>query len=321
MRKTLYSVALASLLAAPTAHAGITFSDYNLITTGDMNNTSDVQGRVLVGGTLKSNAFTFGGHLPSGTLNPPAGIFNALANNVSNLNPNGRNFIFGQGNTVNGVSADPSATAAYTAGLANDLAALSQAYAGLATNSTVNATDRNQISFNAAPKMINGSSVAVFSIDQSFFTDGGTVKDLNGVSAGTTVVVNVTGGTPGNAPLNFSSGLNFNAFWGKQNEAKVIFNFINTTALNGIPNLGGSILAPNAVLNTNNTLVGSVYVKSITKVGEIDMARVGGVEVTGFNGFTPNVSAVPEPSSLAMCGLAGLAGLAAGWKRARKASA
>ena len=307
-------------LAAQAAPAGINLRDYNLITTGNLTQDgSDVQGRVLVGGTLSVNNFNFGGHL-SGALTPPGGIFNALGGNVANLDNNNTNFIFGSGgagSTTNGVAASPSAVAAYTTGLTGYLASVSSGYAGLATNSTYNATDPNQIRFAATPTTINGQSVAVFSVNQSFFAGSGTVSSLTGVTSATTVVVNVTGGTPGNDPLSFG-GINFSAFQNLNDQANIIFNFENATSLSGINNLGGSILAPNADLNTGNSLVGSVYVKSISNVGEIDQPHANGTEVTGFSGFVPAV--VPEPASIAST-IAGLGiAAAAGWRRRRRAA-
>lgn len=301
---------LAFVLAAATGQttvtAGLVLGDYNLITTGDVSYQSDVQGRVLIGGTLKSNNFTFGGHLGTPPLTPPAGIFNALGSGVANLNNNGKNFIFGSGGPIGGQVADPGATSAYTNGLTSYLSGVSAGYSSLIANSTINATNRNQIVFSATPTTIDGQSVAVFSVDQSFFTQSGTVTQLNGLTSGETVVINVTG----SGALNFSSGLNFSAFANAKDSANIIFNFENATALNGIGNLSASILAPNAVLNTNNSLVGSVYVNSITKVGEIDQPFSNGTEVTGFQGYTPQV--VPEPGSAVLL-LSGLAAAGVWW--------
>jgi choice-of-anchor A domain-containing protein len=315
-------------LAAQGASADINLGDFNLITSGSVTgDNSDVQGRVLVGGTLSVNGFNFGGHLSGSSLTPPAGIFNALAGNVTSLDNNGHNFIFGSGNTVNSpnspVSATPNLVAPYVSGLSSYLSMVSSDYAGLATNSTVTASDRNQISFAATPTMIHGQSVAVFSVDQSFFSSNGTVNSIttNGVAgfaAGTTVVINVTGGTPGNDPLSFGT---FSPFQNIQDSANIIFNFENATSLTGVNNLGGSILAPNADLNTGSSLVGSIYVKSISNTGEIDQPFSSGTEVHGFSGYVPAVSvAVPEPASVAstLAGLA-IAGVAA-WRRRRRAA-
>ncbi len=301
---------------APLASAGINLGDYNLITIGNVSDRSDVQGRVLVGGTLLTNNFTFGGHLGGASVSPPAGIFNAIDSGVTNLNTNGTNFLYGSGkSSINGVTATPSAVATFTNGLASYLNSVSSAYAGLTTNSTINTADMNQIAFNATPTLINGQSVAVFSVDQSFFNGSGTVSQLNGVTAGTTVIVNVTGGTVGNDPLSFGS-LNFSAFQNLSDQANILFNFENATQLNNITNLAGAILAPNAALNTGSSLVGSVFVQSITNVGEIDRPKSNGIEVNGFTGFVPSV-AVPEPASIVstLAGLVLVGGTA--WRRRR----
>jgi choice-of-anchor A domain-containing protein len=308
-------------LTSQGASAGIiSLSSFNLITTGNLTDNSDVQGRVLVGGTLNTNNFNFGGHLGGSILTPPGGIFNALAGNVTGLNNNGTNFIFGSGSPIGSQVANPVATAAYTTGLASYLASVSTGYAGLATNSTVNSTNLNLIQFTASPTTINGQSVAVFSVDQSFFTQTGTVSSLTGVTAATTVVINVTGGTPGNDTLSFGS-INFGAFQNLSDQSNIIFNFENATSLTGIANLGGSILAANADLNSTNSLVGSVYVKSISNTGEIDQPHNNGTEVTGFGGFVPALVGVPEPASVVsmLVGLAIAGG--ASWRRLRQRAA
>ena len=281
---------LAAILPSRVASAGITLSDYNLITVGNLSDRSDVQGRVLVGGTLTSS-LDFSGQL-SGPFNPPAGIFNSLAAGVT-LNDHGHGYITG------------AATAPYTAGLGSYLNSVSMGYAALATTGTVDTSDANQIKFNANPTMINGRNVAVFSLNSSFFTTAatanGTVTQLNGISASTTVVVNVLGG----GTLNFGSNHLFQNF---NNAANIIFNFENATSLTGVSNLGGAILAPLADLNTGQTLKGSIYVNSVSNVGEIDLPA--------FTGFVPNVTSVPEPGSLAMLAIG--APVLAGWFRRRR---
>jgi choice-of-anchor A domain-containing protein len=280
--------------SASLVSAGISLGDFNVITTGNLSDNSDVQGRVLVGGSLLTNNFNFGGHLGSNSsLSTPAGIFNNLGSGVTNLDNNGTNFLFGSATSateVNGISASPTEVASYTTNLASYLNSVSIGYAGLATNSTVSEPNNNQIAFNATPTTINGQSVAVFSVSQSFFEQSGTVSSLTGVTAGTTVIINVTGGADS---LSFQ-GLNFSAFQQLNDQANIIFNFENVTALNGVSNLGGSILAPDAVLNTGNSLTGGIYVQSIASVGEIDLANSMGTPGNGFTGFVT----VPEPSSI-----------------------
>jgi choice-of-anchor A domain-containing protein len=315
LNSRLFLVSTALVVLVPQiAPAGIDLGAFNLVTTGNLSDNSDVQGRVLVGGTLNTSNFNFGGHLSGSNLTPPGGIFNALGSGVTSLSNNGHNFIFGSGHTIGGVTASPSAVTPYTTGLASYLSSVSAGYAALATNSTINSNDPNQIKFAASPSLINGQSVAVFSVDQSFFTGNGTVSSLTGVGATTTVVVNVTGAA---AALNYGN-LNFSSFQNLNDQANIIFNFENATALNNITNLGGSILAPNATLSTGSSLVGSVYLKSISNTGEIDAPKVNGTEVTGFAGFVPSV-AVPEPASIvsSLIGLVLAGGVA--WRQRQRA--
>lgn len=269
---------LALILAPGAARAGFNLADYNLVTIGDLSDRSDIQGRVLVGGTLQTG-LDFGGQL-AGPSNLPGGVFNAVATGVG-LNDHGRGYVIG---------AD---AAPYLVGVGAELNRISAGYAALASNGTVNATDFNQIKFAATPTIINGRSVAVFNLNSSFFTTAptanGTVTGLDVGGAATTVVVNVFGG----GVLNFGSNHLFQNF---NNSANINFNFVDAAALNGVNNLGGAILAPGAVLNTGQSLKGSVYVGSVAAVGEVDLPT--------FSGFTPSVAAVPEPASLALLAVA-----------------
>ena len=132
-----------------------------------------------------------------------------------------------------------------------------------------------------------------------------------------TAIINVTGvGAQG-----FTNNLSFSNITNLQDSAKILFNFgTSATSLDGIPALGGSILAPDAVLSTNSTLVGGVYVGSLlNQGGEIDLARANGAQALGFTGFTP--SAVPEPASVVMVGLGGLLAVGGAAHRRRRRAA
>ena len=316
LKTRIFALAALSILGTTRiCSADLNLSQYNLIASGNLvSDSSDIQGRVIVGGTMSVNNFTFGGQLPAGSAGP-AGVFGTLGSGVSTLNANGNTYVYGgPTGAIAGQAANPSAVATYTNGLASYLSHVSTAYGAMATNSTVNASDRNQIAFTATPTTIGGRSVAVFSVDQSFFASSGTVSKLTGFDASTTIIINVTGGTPGNDPLNFA---NFSPFQNATNQANILFNFENATSLAGVNNLGGSILAPSADLSTSMTLVGSVYVKDVLSVGEIDLPKLGQAQETGFIGYVPNVSAVPEPSAIVLT-LMGLGASGAwGWRRRR----
>src|SRR5580704_1198936 len=64
---------------------------FNVITTGNITqDSSDIQGRVLVGGTLNVNNLTFGGQLGNiaGGTSGTNGVFNILGSGVTNPNNN-----------------------------------------------------------------------------------------------------------------------------------------------------------------------------------------------------------------------------------------
>ncbi len=322
LRSILLPAALIALTAQGASADLTSVSGFNLITSGNDNGEqSDVQGRVLIGGTLNVNNFTFGGQLAGSGIGTSGtnGVFNVLGTGVTNPNNNSiANAYYAtnnSGGTLSHASQNTSLVSGYTNNLSSFLTGLSTSYGNLTTNSTTTVNNSNgTVTFAATPGTINGKSVAVFSVDQSVFTHQNESFSLSGGNSSTTYIINVTGSATG---ITFDGGLQVSSLVNQYDSANILFNFENATSLTNIPNLGGSILAPNADLNTGNSLTGGVYVNSITNVGEIDLAQTNSsTRVAGFTGYAP--SAVPEPASIAstMAGLAIVAGVA--WRRRRR---
>ncbi|WP_158633425.1 collagen-binding domain-containing protein [Tautonia sociabilis] len=314
------AAAVALLITARSAPAAFSVGDlsrFNLITIGDLETHSDVQGRVLVGGTLRSNAFTFGGQAGSIQNAPPTflgspinGVFSAIDAGVTTLNTNGlpaSSVVYGSYGGPGLASATQNAAAVdfFTSGLSSALTGLSESIAGLAPTGMVDASDRNQIKF---LDPTNAGEVSVFSVGLDFFASGGTITQLE-VGSATTVIVNVVGA----GVLNASSGLQY--FQNFQDSANILFNMVDATEVNGINNLGASLLAPRAVLNTNATLRGGIYVGSVANVGEIDLPSSDGRFFGGYTGFVPTSMVVPEPSSAVLFGTAASVLAVVGWRR------
>lgn len=297
---------------------------FNLITSGNLSgDSSDVQGRVLVGGTLGVNQFTFGGQLGNiaGGTSGTNGVFNILGSGVTAPNNNSLPNVYyatnSSGGTVSNASTNASLVSGYTHNLGGYLTGLSTAYADLASNSTTTVSG-STVTFAATPTTIGGKSVAVFSVNQSVFTNQNESFTLSGGSSSTTYIINVTGGTAGNDALTFAGGLGLSNIINQNNSANILFNFENATALNGLPNLGASILAPDATLNTSNSLTGGVYVQAVQDTGEIDLSRANGTLVSGFTGFAPSI--VPEPSSVVMVTIGGALAVGFGVHRRRRSA-
>jgi choice-of-anchor A domain-containing protein len=306
--------------SADITNTPLTLANFNVITAGNLSDSSDIQGRVVVGGTLMTN-LNLGGQLSQSTNSSSInGYFSTVASGVSLSDNNlpATTFVYGtaSGGSVSGATQATASQASYYNGaLANYLTGLSTGYDHLTANSTATegtGSNTNLYTFNLNPTTIGGKSVAVFNVSASLFTNSSNTLQLStNPVAGETVVVNVIG----SGSISISSGLGISNFVNANDSANIIFNFENATALTIGENLGASILAPDAALNTNGvSLKGGVYVNSIANVGEIDLATSSSGSALGFTGYVP--ATVPEPASLAMMLLGG--GMAAGSAAVRR---
>ncbi|AMV36893.1 hypothetical protein VT85_05645 [Planctomyces sp. SH-PL62] len=156
---------------------------------------------------------------------------------------------------------------------------------------------------------------AVFDIDGESLFENTKVQQislyLNGhsLAKGESVVFNVSG-----VNFDFARSYNFtDGFVGSV--ANIIWNFYEATSINlNNSNFRGAMLAPDAILTNINTIDGSVFVKELgTRYGNGMRAEI---HTPLYLGYVPPPSAVPEPSSLAMAGLAALG--AAAWRLRRR---
>jgi choice-of-anchor A domain-containing protein len=182
-----------------------------------------------------------------------------------------------------------------------ELTGVSEAYSLMAPNSSLSGN-----TFVANPN--NGLAVFDLTATQLNALQGGVEFTFNGAS---TVVINVSGGD-----ISTSSGLNLNGLANNPAmRSKVIWNFTDATSIHFATNWYGAVLAPYALLTTNNTnLDGSAFVRSINLTGEL--------HVPYFSGFAPPFpgppAAVPEPASLSLAAI-GLGSLVIAGLRRRRA--
>lgn len=282
----------ATLLSTATSFAGA-ISTYNLVVTGNLDSTSEVEGRTFVGGTLTGSASNYGiGLLPAANYAGTDTLTVGGAISVSNINISTGNVRHGStvsGNVnLNGPSNpqnifDPSVPSLIP-GIASELATTSNALAALSANSTASLPNGNPGpgNFNAAPSGPN--NLAVFSVSGAAAFSNSFMQTLHLNAAGASaIVVNVSG-----TNITFNQG-NMDSSW-QAYRSKLIWNFYQATSLSIDRAFNGAILAPNANLTNSTNIDGSVFVASFTQRGEVHLPN--------YTGYTP------EPASMFVLGLA-----------------
>ena len=349
--RSLLTAALIAAISAPAfGSTDISGTDilreWNLVVLGDLNSSSEVEGRTFVGGDLNGNSSNYNiasipvssngepgltvvGDVNGGTKNLNNGSGAVVGGNVnSGFNLNGAAQTVEVGGTISNTnvnqntvnsglsSSDPSFTqnlaqqssliASSTKDLSHDLSTLTSN-----SNLTING---NTGTFTAQP---DANGVAVFNISAADLDKIGEIQfNLNGAD---TAIVNVSG---------TSITLNDNFLGGTNNLGQnVIWNFPDATDLTLTTAFGGSILAPNAAAHTYNYIQGSAVFGSLVQDGEMHVGTYGGSYCTPppsassstSGGSSSGGTDVPEPGMLLLFG-AGIAGLVY-WRRRRPKAA
>lgn len=308
---------------------------YNLIVLGDLQSSSEVEGRTFVGGNLTGGSSNYqirtpapspygipgltvvgdvtGGHK---NLNNSSGAI--IGGNVqSGFNLNGapqtvkvggtiKNTNVNQNTVKSGLNAsDPAFLVNLTQQkslLSSSLTDMSQTLKGMNSNSSVTIS-QNRATFNAVP---NADGVAVFNLTAAQLDSFGEIKfNLNGAD---TAVVNVSGK---------SIKLNDNFLGGTANLGEhVIWNFPEAENLHLTTAWGGSVLAPGADAITNNYIQGSAVFGNLKQNGEMHMGTYKG----GYNppSTPPGGGDGPTPIPEGALGLFAVGALALLWNRRRK---
>lgn len=259
---------------------------FNLVVLGDLDSTSEVEGRTYVGGNLagaSSNYFIRGsqsapsdfaalvvrGNVGGGSKNVNSGGSVAIGGNLGtriDLNGSGgKRYVAGNvtvpqngpaANTVRGPLDIPDFGATLKQ-LSSDLKQVS-------ANSTATVTDNRGI-FSGMP---SADGLAVFWIDgPSFFGGIGELSfALNGAE---TMIINVAG-TAITVAENFLGGI------GRVVAPHIVWNFFEATSITFGAEFFGSVLAPYADVTNINALNGSVVVNRFTQRGEVHLPVFAG---------------------------------------------
>lgn len=300
--------------AAPLSAAEI-LQQFNLVTFGDLDSSSEVEGRTLVGGDLTGNsstyftrsgqvapseygALTVGGSITGGYKNVNGNGNAYVAGNVQNMNMNGGTAYIGgsitgnvNGNKFVGVTVE-------VPDFRSELETLSANLATLAAQSAVNVSG-NRATFTATP---DSGGLAVFEIlDGAFFFSSIGEIDfvLNGADS---LIINVGG-------LGITIAENFLGGIGQQIASKTIWNFYEATEITYNAEFFGTVLAPNAHITNMNSLNGGVYVDRFTQRGEVHLAAYTG-DIPNFDDPGPTPDDIAAPAGVTLLGF-GLVSLAA----------
>lgn len=313
---------------------------WNLVVLGDLQSSSEVEGRTFVGGNLSggSSNYQIAAPAPSPLGIPGLTVVGDVTGGIKNLN-NGSGALIG-GNVASGFNLNGATQTVKVGGsiantnvnqnsvtsglgtsdpgfvtglnqqkslLTSSLTDLSQSLKGLSANSAVTISG-NRATFNAVP---DAKGVAVFNLSADDLNRIGEIQfNLNGAD---TAVVNVSGA---------NVRLDDNFLGGTQGLGEhVIWNFPDAKTLDASTAWGGSVLAPGAAATTHNYIQGSAVFGSLVQDGEFHLGTYGGTytppTLPPGGGTTP--TPVPE-ESVGLFAL-GAAAIALARLRRRKARA
>ncbi|MCW3838014.1 choice-of-anchor A family protein [Sphingomonas canadensis] len=323
----------AALLAMPASAGPLVMNTdalrtWNLVVLGDLESSSEVEGRTFVGGNLNGNSsnYQIGTPTPAANETPGLIVVGDVNGGTKNLN-NGSGAIVG-GNVNSGFNLNGPAQTVQVGGtisntnvnqntvnssvassnpnfrpelemqknvLTSSLTDLSNTLSGLDSNSTVS-FNGNRATFNAAP---DANGLAVFNLTAAQLDQIGEIQfNLNGAD---TAIVNVAG-----ANVN----LNDNFLGGTANLGEhVIWNFNDAKTLNLTTAWGGSVLAPGAAATTSNYVQGSAVFGSLVQNGEMHLGTYTGSynpPANGGGGESPVPVPEAPPLTLFLLGAAGL---------------
>jgi len=285
-------------------------ADYNVFVFGDMNQSSDAEGRVAVGGNATFTNFGIGDRL-AGSSDTRLVVGGDLTYNGGQIF-GGNALVGGSVNTPVYFNCTPNCgvnqgTLIDFAAVQQELSALSKGLGGLST------TGSAEHKWGGIHLAGNNSDLSVFNLDGNWFSNS-SYLNISGVNNDATVVFNVFGDSVSIA--NF--GLNL----GGINKQNVLFNFVEATQLSTTGfSFAGSVLATQAHYNFNNGNVeGNLVAASVAGSGEFHNYKFeGNLPQFAPNPTplepTPTPASVPEPAM----GLGLIVG-AAGLLRSRRSA-
>ena len=309
--------------------------EWNLVVLGNLESSSEVEGRTFVGGNLSGNSSNYGirattspngqpgltvvGNVTGSHKNLNNGSGAVIGGNVSSgFNLNGPNQTVKVGGTISNTNVNQNivisnldaSNPAFGLGLQqsktelkSSMGSLSFEMGTLKSNSQLT-VQGNRGTFTAQP---NAQGLAVFNITAADLDRIGEIQfNLNGAD---TAIVNVTGR---------SINLNDNFLGGTNNLGeRVIWNFPEAETLSLSTAWGGSVLAPLADAETRNYIQGSAVFGNLKQNGEMHIGTfkggyatspTGGGSSGGDSSSGGGATPVPGPGMVGLFGL-GVAGL------------
>ena len=313
-------------------------STFNLIVLGDLNSSSEVEGRTFVGGNLVGNSsnydisssvpastysvpgLTVVGNVTGGTKNLDNGSGAIVGGNVSSgFNLNGAAQTVDVGGTISNTNVNQN-TVVSGLGASNPAFVQNLTQYGSAMGTSMTGLSYQLGVLPSTASVVMNGSTGVFNVPSGASTPtvfNLTASQLAQMSAiqfntdgSSMVVVNVTGASVALAQ-NFLGGTN-------NLGQSVIWNFPNATSLSLTTAWGGSVLAPLAAAVTGNYIQGSGVFGSLTQNGEMHIGTFstsfglpsGGGSTTSTTSSSSSGGEVPEPGMMALfaSGAAGLVG-------------
>jgi choice-of-anchor A domain-containing protein len=276
-------LAASSAVAGPLTSSQI-LTQFNAVVSNNFSTSSDVEGRLATTNLNRGASFF---NNPRGAASDYAAI-NAV--NIGNVNGNvnnggsvafqntnaGRFNLNGRGGAV--TQAPMFAISDFT----TPLDALVTQLSGMGANSTIDAGDPNNFTFN-----VNGGAngMAVFDLTTAQLASA---ANINFAGAADTIIINVTGGA-------FNSNANFND--NSNLKSHIIWNFIDASSLN-FRSWHGAVLAGNATVGNGSQMNGFLYAKNFNGNGALREATFGGTLPVAVLPEPP--VSVPEPGTIAM---------------------
>ncbi|HEX2942434.1 MAG TPA: collagen-binding domain-containing protein [Rhodopila sp.] len=186
------------------------------------------------------------------------------------------------------LTAPPSTLSSFATTFQTPLKDLSTQLDTLTANSVATVAGK-AITFKATPSSPGG--LAVFDFTASLFNNASTVTIDLGNASSAIINVNVAGS------YHFPTGLKF------QNPTsyadKVLWNFVNASAITFGTEFGGTVLAPNAAVTNNSPIDGTLVASSYSgKAAITNYSYTGSLSLTQTTTTGGQTAAVPEPASL-----------------------
>jgi choice-of-anchor A domain-containing protein len=324
----LVSIAAAALLAGtaqalPTIDFGAA-KGFSAFILGNVDQANDVEGRMAVGGNMTTSGLSMNYRTPAGVSGPalvvggdlkytggriyanaPAGVDSTKGSHLpywdQNLAKYGDSYgVYGGSNKGSSGYLD----LRQQANLIDFKAAGATLQATADQLGGLKATGHTAVTYQWQSKQVSGISFTgsgadfeVFNVDTASFRN----LSISGVKAGATVVINYTGSDAvlfAGGQLTQNVAIGGKDAWGNPAtqldafSSNILFNFDKATDVTVGSFVGGSILAPNALVYGGENRLGGGHLEGQL----IALGLKSNLEI----GYSPLVSAVPEPQTYAM---------------------